>query len=241
MRAIVYDLDGTLVDSSGNITAAVNRVRRAYGLTDISVQQCLPYIGNGAEDLVARAVFGKVDETMRAPDDVLDLAEYDFASVYQRFYDGYVAHPADGHTVFPGVLEALSEFSSLGISQAVLTNKPHGVTLLVLDALGLTSYFSSVLGAHAPLSEGQMLPPKPDPTGMLLTLAILEVDANEAVMVGDGVPDIMVANRVGLRSIAISGGFAEAELLQRYNPTWQVDTFKDASFQLRKVMEESRD
>ena len=236
MYAIVYDLDGTLVDSSGNIVAAVNRVRSAYGLTPISVKTCLPYIGNGAHDLIARAVFGQVDDGMTAPKDILHVSEYEFNAVFRDFYEGYVAHPAAGHSIFPGVLDALSYFSELGIRQAVLTNKPHGVTMLVLQALGLSDYFHSVLGAHAPLPTGDLLPPKPDTRGMELTLSALGIAANDAVMVGDGRPDIQVAKAVGMRSLAIAGGFSEACVLEALEPTWLVDTFQDAYATLASLL-----
>ena len=187
-------------------------------------------------DLIARAVFGQVEDGMEPPPDILNSAEHEFNTVFKQFYHGYVAHPAAGHSRFPGVLQTLEEFSERGVPQAILTNKPHGVTVLVLEALGLAQYFYSVLGAHAPLPDGDLLPPKPEPLGMQLTLAILGVDAADAIMVGDGVPDIQVAHAAGMRSIAISGGFAEEHRLEAVKPTWLTESFQGASDILRSLL-----
>ena len=230
---VIYDLDGTLIDSSGNIAAATNAIRDRWGLPPISVAQTVTYIGDGSITLIERALYGQSLGRHPAPPEVLDLRAVPFATVYGAFVEVYLGQGDDGLTLYDGVEETLDELAKRGVPQAILTNKPHEVTLTVCAALGLDRVMARILGPGADV-DGSPLPPKPDTTGMediLSAFAQLGTAREHVWMVGDGPQDIQVASRAGIRSIGIAAGFSEVDELAGLvpPPTHLVSTFRDAS------------
>lgn len=195
--ALLFDLDGTLVDSRRDIAAACNAARVAHGLAALSLETIMPMVGDGARALVARAFEADPDSP------VVDAA-------LATFRASYLAHPAARTVVLPGVRDVLDVARALGLPCAVVTNKPHDVTVLVLDALELSLFFRAIWGG----GDG---PLKPSPVGVLDVLARLGATAAGAWMIGDGPQDIGAGKAAGCFTIGVPG-IAERERLVASEP-----------------------
>ena len=183
-RAIVYDLDGTLVDSRRDIADALNRTLSAHGREELPLERVLPMIGDGARALVARAFsFSPEDPAIEAP-----LASFG------RFY---AERPCVHTTLLPGARECLA----LPFPSAIVTNKPRSLTMLVLAALGVDVRVVRG-GGDGPL--------KPDPALVLSALTELGVAPAEAWLVGDGPQDVLAGKAAGCTTVLVPG-IAERE------------------------------
>ncbi len=173
----IFDLDGTLIDAFADIAAAVNHGLKHYGLPTHSVEDVRGFVGNGVTKLIDRAAPGHTDEMK---DKVMaELMVY------------YQTHPADHAFTYDGAIAMLEDLRGRGWKLGILSNKPHHVTMLTCDKLGLTSYFDDIVGEH-PVNA----PRKPDPTA--LRAQIKRMGRDRAMLAGDGVPDGVVANTVGI-------------------------------------------
>lgn len=186
---LVFDLDGTLIDSAPDLHAALNRLMETLQRRMLVLSEVIPMIGDGVPMLVRRAL----DATGGVP--------ADFDEILGVYLDIYGSAVADLTTVFPGVPETLAALHKAGHRMAVCTNKPEAATHAVLEAMGLAPYFSAVAG-------GDSLPMrKPDPGHLLGTLDMLGSVPDRAVMIGDSHNDIQVAINAKVRSIAVSYGY----------------------------------
>lgn len=186
MRALLFDLDGTLIDSRRDIAEALNHALEFHGRKRIALEAVLPMVGDGSRKLVARA-FGK------------DESEVDAELESFRVY--YMDHPADFTTVLPGARESLA----LGLPCGIITNKPKDITLLVLEKLGLPS--GAVWGA----GDG---PLKPDPAGIRAICRRLGVPPEESWMIGDGPQDILAGRAAGCFTVAVPGIARDSHLVE---------------------------
>ena len=206
-RAVVFDLDGTLVDAFSDIAAAVNVPLAARGYRTHSVQEIKRMVGDGAGKLIERA----------APP---GLSPHETRAIFEEMMTHYREHPADLAVVYPGVFPLLQRLADSGIRLAVLSNKPHPMTLKTCDDLGLTKYFDDILGEVT----GQY-PRKPDPRGLQAQLQRL--GARTSIMVGDGIPDAQVANAARIPFIGCLWGTRNADELSRFNPVGLAQTVDD--------------
>jgi len=193
-QALLFDLDGTLVDSRGDIAAACNAALAAHGRPTLPLGSILPMVGDGARMLIMRAL-----AAVEVPGEPL------LEEVVATFRDYYLAHPCVLTTMLPGAREILDEARLDGLSCALVTNKPRDVTLALLQALGLESTFAAVWGG----GDG---PLKPAPNGVLSALTRLGVAAADAWMIGDGPQDIDAGRAAGCFTVGIPG-IAERERL----------------------------
>ncbi len=192
-RAILFDLDGTLVDSRADIASAANHALRAAGRAPLSTETLAGFVGDGARALLARA-FG-------LPTDAPELAQH-----LERWRACYLANPVAQTTWIAGAREALGALHARGVAIAVVTNKDRVVTRAILRALGAEAEVDAMWG-------GDDGPLKPAPDGLLATMRTLGVGPDETWMVGDGPQDVGAAKAAGCRSVALLGGFtAEARL-----------------------------
>jgi phosphoglycolate phosphatase len=186
---LIFDLDGTLIDSAPDLHAALNRLMETLGRRMLDLSEVIPMIGDGVPMLVRRAL----DATGGVP--------ADFDEILGVYLDIYGSSVADLTTVFPGVPETLAALHKAGHRMAVCTNKPEAATHAVLQAFGLAPWFSAIAG-------GDSLPVrKPDAGHLLGTLDMLGSAPHRAVMIGDSHNDIQVAINAKVRSIAVSYGY----------------------------------
>jgi 2-phosphoglycolate phosphatase len=195
--AVVFDLDGTLIDSSADIASATNFTLERHGLPRRSLEEIRGFIGDGARSLLARAA--------ALPEQAPGLDP-----LVQTFLAHYSQNPIIETHLFDGVRELLARLAPLPL--CLCTNKPRLPSLAVLDGLGLHDAFRVILC-------GDDLPEKkPDPALLRHIAVRLELEVSELVMVGDGPQDIACARAAGARSIGVLGNIVAPERLRAAGP-----------------------
>src|SRR4030095_5274514 len=185
---LVFDLDGTLVDSLPDLRAALNEMLRGLARRELSADEVRRMIGDGTHALVGRA--------LRATGEVVDLE-----NAHQRFLDFYEAAPTRLSRLYPDVATTLSSLIGLGARLAICTNKQQAATLAVLDGFNIAKYFEVIVG-------GDVVPfRKPDPRHLLTALEQLRASPNESVMIGDNENDHAAARAAGVAVILMRYGF----------------------------------
>ncbi len=191
-KALIFDLDGTLIDSAQGVCASTNRVLADLGRRELTVIETKDMVGWGGRVLMEKAL-AKTGEA--GSEDDVDRA-------LEAFLVTYTDHPAENTTVFPGVLSMLDSFKAAGVRMGICTNKPTATTPPVLEAMGLAQYFDVV-------SCGDAVPhKKPDGRHVRLVVEELGATIESAVMVGDSENDILAANNAGIRSVCVTFGYA---------------------------------
>jgi phosphoglycolate phosphatase len=189
--AIAFDLDGTLINSVPDVRAAINRLLVSEGRSEISLEQTLSLVGQGARVMMEQAMMLGGEAPMP---DALDRMVETYIGFYQ-------CHPADLTTIYPGVVEVLESLAARGIPMAICSNKPFVMTKLVLKTLGLDQYFDAVTG-------GDNVPHrKPDGRHITHTLDLMGKRYARAVMVGDSEIDVAAGKDAGVPVIAVTYGY----------------------------------
>ncbi len=205
-KLVVFDLDGTLIDSRGDIAAACNFALEQSGRAPLPIEKISAMVGDGAKLLLARAL-----------DLPIDSIEVENALPHFNAY--YTQNPAKFSSYLPGAVPTMTALRERNIKMALATNKPRPVTLAVMAALDMAKYFSAVTaGGDGPLK------PAPDP--LLRIFGELHVDAADAWMVGDGAQDIGAARAAGCTAIAVHGGFADRARIETAKPDAFVDSLE---------------
>jgi phosphoglycolate phosphatase len=196
LRTVVFDLDGTLVDTAPDLIAALNFVLDREGLAPVPLHSARNMIGAGARKLIERGL--ELEGRSMGADEVTRLTG--------DFIDYYAAHIADASRPFEGLESALDDLSARGYRFAVCTNKLEWLSKLLLDRLGLSARFSAICGAD---TFGVS---KPDPAILKQTIARAGGALSSAIMVGDAGPDIGVARRAGIPVIGVEFGYTEVPM-----------------------------
>ena len=183
VRALIFDLDGTLIDSKLDLIHSVNAMLREMGRPELETETISGYIGHGAPQLVARAMSGKATEE-------------ELKRALQFFLGYYEEHKMDNTRAYPGVAETLGRLKKLPL--AVLTNKPQRISVRILGSLGLAEYFRAIYGGNSFESK------KPDPYGARRILSEFGVAAEEAAIVGDSEVDVQTARNAGTLAAAVN-------------------------------------
>ncbi len=235
ISAIIYDLDGTLIDSASDIAVALNRVRDHYALPPIEDWEVRAFIGDGAAKLLERGVLGIVEDPTLRPTRHLPRSGADMQEMLELFQGFYAEDPVIETKLVPGAEKALRHWQKEGAAQVVLTNKPHWIAEDILRRLGVLNYFDLVIGAGALDDEGQALPLKPDPVLIDFILDQTGAAREETVIVGDGLPDMELAKAAGIRCIAILCGYTDPAALIESTPDldWVATSFAAADEFLR--------
>ena len=204
---IMFDLDGTLVDSLADIHTAANHFLSDLGLGPVSQQELLPCIGRGVQYLVR----GLLAAAQGAADDI-EGAVAAYRGIYAR-------HALDQSAPYPGVREGLELLSRFPM--AVVSNKPEAATREILEALELRKYFIHIAGGD---SYEEM---KPSPLPLLRLMEVQGARPEDSWMVGDSVYDIEAGSRAGVRTIAVTWGFQSVEMLKARRPSATVRAFEE--------------
>ncbi len=197
-HALVFDLDGTLIDSAPDLLAALNRVLAADGLPPVGLADIKRMVGDGAAMLVKRG-FARVGRMLEG------AALADRTARYVATYEAVVA---DLTRPYPGVPETLALLAGEGYRLGICTNKPAGPARAVLAALGLLDFFATVQGGDS----GPVR--KPDPGHLHAVLAALAAPAGAAVMIGDSPVDMATARAAGVPVIAFAHGYSRVPVAE---------------------------
>ena len=201
---LIFDLDGTLVDTKQDLTNAVNATRARMGLPALDEQLVSSYVGDGAPTLIRRVL---------AP----EASEEALTRALEFFLAYYGEHKLDCTRPYPGVREALERLSRAGVQMAVLTNKPVRVSQAILEGLSLDRYFARIYGGNSFEQK------KPDPVGVETLLAELGVERERAMIVGDSAIDVRTARNASVKVCGVTYGF-QPETLAAEPPDVVVDS-----------------
>jgi phosphoglycolate phosphatase len=208
---LIFDLDGTLVDSQKDLTSSVNYVRLQFGLPQLSESQVAAFIGDGALMLVRRALEGTASE-----DNV--------QAALQLFLSYYREHMLDQSDLYPGVRSTLERLQDC--TMAVLTNKPVRFSTLMLDGLGILDRFAVVYGGNSFERK------KPDPIGILRILADTDSLREKTWMIGDSATDVLTGRNAGVTTCGVTWGYA-ADTFEHTPPDYTIHRFADLEMLIR--------
>jgi len=207
MDLLIFDLDGTLIDSRLDLANAVNATLAHLGRAPLSNERVYQYVGNGAPVLVRRAM-GE------------DAAEPEFQEALEYFLVFYREHDLDRTTLYPGVKESLDRLAAAGKRMAVLTNKPVAMSRRIVEGLGVSSYFFRVYGGNSFEFK------KPHPFGALALIKEAGVSHDQTLIVGDSSVDILTARNAGVACCGVTYGF-QPETLEDPAPDLKVDRMEE--------------
>ena len=192
VKGIIFDLDGTLVDSSVDLTNALNYAIAPYDIEQLTVQNTISLVGEGITRLIEKLLGPEKGQVRQ--------------HVMDRFMDYYSAHLVDFTKPYAGVPETLAALYPY--TKAVISNKRESLSKKVLQELGLSQYFGAVLGSDSTDEK------KPSPKPLLKVMDMFSCSAGETVIVGDSAYDIAAGKAAGISTIAVSYGYRDASLLQ---------------------------
>ncbi len=206
VSGVVFDLDGTIVDSRRDIAEAANHALEKAGLARLPHDELESYVGDGAPLLMARAA--RID--VKDPKTQVMVAD---------FLDYYAEHPIDYTDVMPGTMEALATLAKYPLG--ICTNKPRRTSVAVLRGLQLEARFKGLVA-------GDDLPQrKPDPSMVIEAARLLGVPVAEVVMVGDGPQDVLAGRAAGAYTVGVRGGIQALERLTASEPDVIIDTLAE--------------
>jgi phosphoglycolate phosphatase len=202
---LIFDLDGTLVDSKKDLTASVNHVRQNFDLPILTEEEIARFIGDGALMVIRRALADRATDA-------------NVQAGLQMFLSYYRAHMLDNTDLYPGVRETLDRMSDCKL--AVLTNKPVHFSCAMLDGLGIYDRFEAVYGGN---SFDQK---KPDPVGIYRILADTRGQREKTWMIGDSAVDVLTGRNARVNTCGVTYGYA-ASTFEQIPPDFLVDAFSD--------------
>jgi len=203
---LIFDLDGTLIDSARDLADSVNATRVWAGFEKLDDRTVASYVGNGAPVLIRRAF--------------PNASEAELAGLLRYFLDYYREHMLDATVLYPGVREALDRLHAADVAMAVLTNKPVRFSLRLIEGIGLEAHFFRVYGGNSFEEK------KPHPRGIDLLVAELGADRSRTVMVGDSAVDIRTARNAGVTACGVSWGF-QPETFAEAPPDFVIDDMRE--------------
>ncbi len=193
-QGLIFDLDGTLLDSLRGIAASLNHALAASGLPGHPDEAVRGFIGNGSRILIEHGVPADANEAL------IHTAEQAFKADYDLTWQ-------NGTLVYPGITGLLDSLQTCGYPLAVLSNKPHPFTETIVSRMFPTIRFATVLGQRAGI------PHKPDPAGALEISNSLHLRPEDCILIGDSTIDLETAHNAGMRAIAVTWGFHDREWL----------------------------
>lgn len=207
MDLVIFDLDGTLIDSKLDLAHAANATRGHMGMLPLECERVYSYVGNGAPVLIRR-VLGP------------DATEAQVEEALEFFLEYYREHMLDYTVLYPGVGESLEQLREAGVRMAVLTNKPVRISRAIVDGLGVGGHFHQVYGGNSFDFK------KPHPIGVETLMKECGAARERTMMVGDSSVDIQTARNAGVKSCGVTYGF-QPETLKTVPPDLLVDRMGD--------------
>jgi phosphoglycolate phosphatase len=202
---LIFDLDGTLIDSKRDLTDSVNATRGWKGLPPLPDDIVSAYVGNGAPMLIRRAL--------------PHCTEEELSEALQFFLNYYREHMLDATTLYPGVREALDRLHHARIPMAILTNKPVKFSIRLVSGLGLSDHFFRIYGGNSFEEK------KPHPIGIEKLVEEASADKARTVMVGDSAIDVMTARNANVQACGVSWGF-QPETFEKTPPDFMIDDLR---------------
>lgn len=203
---IIFDLDGTLIDSKRDLADSVNAMRMHLGEPLLDDETVNSYVGNGVAALVKRALPGRDEEELEAG--------------LRFFLDYYRDHMLDATTLYPGVRAGLDELLAADVKMAVLTNKPVRFSEHLIKGLGLDGHFFRIYGGNSFEEK------KPHPKGIELLMEESGIGREQTIMVGDSAVDVMTARNAQVRACGVSWGF-QPETFAAAPPDFVIDDMSE--------------
>lgn len=204
-KLVVFDLDGTLVDSHLDLAGAVNYVRAGMNLEPLDSERIVEFVGNGQEMLLRRAIGD---------------AEVDFAEALRRLKSYYADHLLDTTRLYPGAQAALQALTDQGAVLALFSNKPEASCRKILSGLDIEKYFQLVIGG------GGDFPLKPEPDALISMRQFYQLNRESCWMVGDHHTDLEAGRRAGFRTIFMKYGFGNRG---NETPDFEAESFAEFS------------
>lgn len=227
IQAILFDLDGTLIDSVPDLAAAIDIMLQSIGKLPAGEDKVNRWVGNGAGALVKRALLdcdeGDELHRLQFPKEHDDAA---FTSAYSIFEFAYEKRLTQATGLYPGVLKVLAELNAAGIKLGLITNKPRRFTLPLLKVLELHHYFFDVICGD------DFTQKKPHPLPVLKALENLSVSAEQAIMVGDSISDIKSATAANVKTVAVTYGYNHGLAITDARNDCSADVYIDQMIQL---------
>ena len=203
MKLLIFDLDGTLIDSVPDLTEAINKTFNELGIDNVTEDEVRNYLGNGARTLIERALKNKNDQNL--------LQEA--LKIFKNHYKNNVCVKT---SLYPGVKETLEKLPN---KKAIVTNKPYEFVGEILKTLGIDGHFEMYIG-------GESLPEKkPSPLPLLYVCEKMGFEPENSVMIGDSKNDIIAAKKAGIKSIAVNYGYNYGEDVKIFEPDIIIDEF----------------
>jgi phosphoglycolate phosphatase len=207
MQLLIFDLDGTLIDSQLDLANSVNAARHHMKRDPLPNELIYTYVGDGAPVLLRRAMGAEASDV-----EVQEALAF-FLAYYRQ-------HMLDNTVLYPGVRQALDEFRSHSIPMAVLTNKPIFNSQAIVDGLGLHDHFFRVYGGNSFEQK------KPDPLGVNRLREEVNADRESTLMIGDSAVDVMTARNAGIRVCGVTYGF-QPQSLRESAPDYLLHTMQE--------------
>ena len=222
-QLLIFDFDGTLIDSVPDLADATNAMLTTLGKTPCPLNSIRNWVGNGSRMLVERALVGKIEVL----EGELTKESVDYAE--QVFFDAYKNISGSKTVAYPEVDRGLRKLQAAGYELALVTNKPIRFVPKILQSFGWQDIFSEVLGGDSLSSK------KPDPAPLLHVCEALNVTPEQAVMIGDSRNDILAGQNANMDTLALSYGYNYGQDIRELNPTAAFDDFSALVDYLLKI------
>ena len=216
-KLLIFDLDGTLINSIPDLTLAINKMLDSLKIRPIPLEIVEGFIGNGAKTLVSRSLNHTHQENVSK--ELFDMA-------FPIFMDSYKANPCVKTLLYPGVKETLQYLKGKGYKMVICTNKPIAFVEPILEKLDIKKYFDNWIG------ENSLDEKKPSPVPLLHLAKEATIPIDGCLMIGDSKNDILSASSAKMESVGLSYGYNYDEHITKYNPTIVLNDFTD----LKKIL-----
>jgi len=218
MKALFFDLDGTLINSSEDLANSINFMLKSLGKKEYDIKLIETWIGNGATILVKRALSGGFD--------IKETNENEFKKAFDIFMNHYENNLCINTKIYPGVKEVLEKIKDKKL--AIITNKPFRFVSPILKHFEIEHYFDLILGGDS-LDEK-----KPSPKPLLFACEKLNIAPNETIMIGDSNNDILAAKNANIKSIALTYGYSQGKNIKNLQPNFIANNIRE----ILKVIDE---